>query len=105
MAEQFHFDPDSYIDLVTSEVPAYQRLQDAVVEASGGIDAWRVLDLGAGTGVTAQRVASRHPEAKIVGVDESAAMLEHTRRLPPRGDFRVARIEDELSSGPFDVVV
>jgi len=41
----------------------------------------------------------------VVGIDESAAMLAHVRRLLPRADFRVARVEDELSAGPFEIVV
>jgi SAM-dependent methyltransferase len=105
MGEQFHFDPDSYVDLVTAEVPAYARPQEVVVEATTGIDARRVLDLGAGTGVTAYGVASRHPDSQIVGIDQSAAMLEHARRLLPHADFRVSRLEDDLPAGPFDVVV
>ena len=32
-------------------------------------------------------------------------MLEHARRLLPFADFRVARIEDELPTGPFEIVV
>jgi len=44
MGEQFHLDPDSYIDLVTSEVPACRRLQDASWRHRG-VDARRVLDL------------------------------------------------------------
>jgi SAM-dependent methyltransferase len=105
MGEQFHFDPASYADLITSEVPAYHRLQDTVAEATMEIDARRILDLGAGTGMTAYRVAARHPDAKVVGIDENAAMLEYARRLLPHADFRVARIEDDLPTGPFDVVV
>jgi tRNA (cmo5U34)-methyltransferase len=105
VGDQFHFDPDSYLDLVTSEVPAYWRLQAAVAEANAGIDARRILDLGAGTGVTAQLVASHHPDAEIVGIDESPAMLEQARRSLPSADFRVTRLEDELPAGPFDIVV
>jgi tRNA (cmo5U34)-methyltransferase len=105
MGEQFHFDPDSYADLVKSEVPAYQSLQVAVAEATTDIEARRILDLGSGTGVTAHGVASRHRDAMVVGIDESDTMLEHARRLLPHADFRVGRLEDELPTGPFDVVV
>jgi trans-aconitate methyltransferase len=105
VGQQFHFHPESYLDLVTSEVPGYHRLQDAVSEATEGMNLRRVLDLGAGTGVTAQRIASRHPAAEIVGIDESPTMLEYARRALPSANFRVRRLEDELPSGPFDVVV
>jgi tRNA (cmo5U34)-methyltransferase len=104
MGEQFHFDPATYIDMVTSEVPAYERLQQAVADATTGT-ASRVLDLGTGTGVTALRVLARHPGAELTGIDESAGMLDHARRALPAADLRVARLEDPLPAGPFDLIV
>ena len=105
VGEQFHFDPDTYLDLITAEVPGYLRLQDAVARAIMGLTVGRVLELGAGTGVTTQRIASGYPEAKIVGVDESTAMLEHARRSVPQADLRVGRLEQALPAGPFDLAV
>ena len=105
MGGQFHFDPESYMELVTAEVPGYERLQAAVGRATDGLIVRRLLDLGTGTGVTAQRIVSLHPGADVVGVDESAAMLEHARRALPGADLRVGRLEDELPAGPFDLVV
>ena len=104
MGEQFHFDPATYMDMVTSEVPAYERLRDAVAQATAGTAA-RVLDLGTGTGVTALKILERHPGAELTGIDESAGMLEHARRALPAAELRVARLEDELPDGPFDLVV
>ncbi|HEY3190579.1 MAG TPA: class I SAM-dependent methyltransferase, partial [Solirubrobacteraceae bacterium] len=77
---QFHFDPDSYAQLMAEEVPSYDALQAAVAEASAAVaPAARVLELGTGTGVTAQAVLARHPGATLVGVDASEAMLSHAR--------------------------
>ncbi len=105
MGEQFHFDPDTYLDLITAEVPGYLRLQDAVARAIMGLTVGRVLELGVGTGVTTQRIASCYPEAEIVGVDESAAMLEHARWSLPQAELRVGRLEQALPAGPFDLAV
>ncbi len=108
MGEQFHFDPSTYLELVTSEVPAYPRLQDEVAAATAGLlsPVRRVLDLGTGTGETARRVLARHPDAALTGIDESEGMLAAARTvLGPAADLRVARLEDELPSGPFDLVV
>ena len=103
---QFHFDPDSYAALMAEEVPAYERLQDEVAAASRGRPAARVLDLGTGTGVTALRVLAAHPDARLVGIDESADMLAVARKaLPPESDLRVSQLEDPLPPGPFDLVV
>jgi tRNA (cmo5U34)-methyltransferase len=102
---QFHFHPDSYLELVTAEVPAYSRLQNAVAEAAAGIDASRILDLATGTGVTAQHVALGYPRAKLVGIDESDAMLDVARRALPDAELHVSRLQDELPAGPFDLIV
>ncbi|MGH3041447.1 MAG: class I SAM-dependent methyltransferase [Candidatus Rokuibacteriota bacterium] len=71
----------------------------------------RVLDLGTGTGKAAQLVAGRFPEAQVVGVDLSPAMVEQAGRLlPPElagrvrfevGDASALRFDD----GIFDLVV
>jgi hypothetical protein len=47
---QFHFDPATYLGTIRTEVPAYDELQDAVVDATAGIQAERVLELGVGRG-------------------------------------------------------
>jgi tRNA (cmo5U34)-methyltransferase len=105
VGDQFHFHPETYLELVRSEVPAYERLQDVVAQLTSGLDARSILDLGVGTGVTSQRVLTEHADARLVGVDENSAMLEHARRALPAADLRTARLEDPLPQGPFDLVV
>ena len=102
---QFHFDPSSYMDMITSEMPGYARLQRELAEASG-CGARSVLELGTGTGETARRLLDAHPHAFLVGVDASAAMLEVARDALPAGrfDLRVGPIEGDLPEGPFDLV-
>jgi tRNA (cmo5U34)-methyltransferase len=102
---QFHFRPETYLEMMLSEVPAYEELEDRTAEATVGIEAARILDLGAGTGETAIRVAEKHPTALLIGIDESPEMLAHARRRLPEGDFRVGRLEDPLPQGAFDLVV
>jgi tRNA (cmo5U34)-methyltransferase len=116
---QFHFDPASYLQTIRKEVPAYDELQNAVAEATAGIQVERVLELGVGTGETSRRVlelgvgtgeTSRrvldlHPEAEFVGIDESAEMLSAASEDVAGADLRVSRLEDPLPEGPFDLVV
>lgn len=105
MAEQFHFHPETYADLVRAEVPGYDRLQDTLADAAAEIEAERVLDLGSGTGETMRRVAARHPTARFVGVEELPAMRAAALEAMPGADLRLARLQDPLPEGPFDVVI
>jgi tRNA (cmo5U34)-methyltransferase len=100
---QFHFHPESYLELMTSEMPDYYRLQDEAAAATGA-GARRILELGTGTGETARRVLERHPGASLVGVDVSDDMLSVARSRLPGADLRVERLEDPLPEGPFDLV-
>jgi tRNA (cmo5U34)-methyltransferase len=110
---QFHFDPVTYLDLMRQELPAYERLQEAVAAASAGpavaavAAVGSVLDLGTGTGETLAAVLSRHPGAAAVGVDQSEAMLAAARQrlAGDRVELRVAELTDPLPAGPFDLVV
>jgi tRNA (cmo5U34)-methyltransferase len=101
---QFHFDPDTYLETMRKEVPAYDELQDAVAEATAGIHAEHVLELGVGTGETSKRVLGLHPEAELIGIDESPAMLA-AAAADLAADLRVSRFEDPLPEGTFDLVV
>jgi tRNA (cmo5U34)-methyltransferase len=66
----------------------------------------RVLDLGAGTGMLAARVAAAYPEAELVLTDGAPAMLEQARAaLDPRAQLHVADLADPLPGGGFDAVV
>jgi tRNA (cmo5U34)-methyltransferase len=100
---QFHFHPDAYRELMLSEMPGYFRLQH-VAAAATGTGARRLLELGTGTGETARRVLERHPEAALVGIDASEDMLAVAREALPGADLRVARLQDPLPPGPFDLV-
>jgi tRNA (cmo5U34)-methyltransferase len=103
---QFHWDPAGYLDLMRKEVPDYERLQDEAVAATGA-RARSVLELGTGTGETARRVLARHPHALLLGLDASSRMLAQARGALPtdRVQLLVARLEDPLPAGPFDLVV
>ena len=103
--EQFHFDPATYLDMVREEVPAYDELQDAVAAATAGGRVERVLELGVGTGETSRRVLDTHPGVELIGIDESADMLAAASAQVEGADLRVARLEDPLPEGTFDLVV
>lgn len=103
MAAQFHWDPERYLDLITSEVPRFEELQEATVEAIP-LAVGRVLELGIGTGETTRRLLARHPEAIVTGLDSSPQMVFRARELGVE-EVRLARMEDPLPDGPWDLVI
>jgi tRNA (cmo5U34)-methyltransferase len=102
---ELDWDPDLYGTDIREEIARYDELQDAVAEATRGLTAHSVLELGIGTGETARRVRALHPSASWTGIDSSAAMLERARKTLPGADLRLARIEDPLPEGSFDLVL
>ncbi|MCD6015822.1 MAG: putative methyltransferase [Solirubrobacterales bacterium] len=103
MAAQFHWDPERYLDLITSEVPRFEELQEATVKAIP-FAVGRVLELGIGTGETTRRLLARHPEAIVTGLDSSPQMVFRARELGVE-EVRLARMEDPLPDGPWDLVI
>ena len=99
---QFHFDPGSYLENIQADIPVFDELQEETARATEGRDVRDVLELGVGTGETSRRVLARHRGARLVGIDESEAMLAAAGL---EGDLRVSRLEDPLPEGPFDLVV
>jgi tRNA (cmo5U34)-methyltransferase len=103
--EEFRFTPEGYLESMLQEIPGYEELQGETAHATEGVRAGRILELGVGTGETARRVLERHPAAHLTGIDASPEMLEEARRRLPGADLWVARLEDPLPEGPFDLVV
>jgi SAM-dependent methyltransferase len=63
----------------------------------------RVLDIGTGTGQGTRLLATRFPEADVVGVDLSPDMIDEARRLLPSGlAARVRYQVGDAASLPFD---
>jgi tRNA (cmo5U34)-methyltransferase len=102
---EWEWNPETYLAEMAAEIPGYEDLQEAVAASTAEIEPARVLELGTGTGETARRVLALHPDADWVGIDASEPMLARARERLPKADLRLQRLEDELPSGPFDLVV
>ena len=98
--------PEGYRQFVAG-IPEYEELHHAVVSASLGAPATRILDLGTGSGETAQRLLAAHPDAELTGLDLNPRMLETAAaRLPSdRVRLMVGDIAGALPDGPFGLVV
>jgi tRNA (cmo5U34)-methyltransferase len=99
---QFHWKPDTYLDLIRAEVPRYDELQDAAIAAIPFAPE-RVLELGMGTGETTRRLIEAYPDAWVIGLDSSPDMVFRAREA--YDDVQLARIEDPLPDGPWDLVI
>lgn len=102
MSPEPKWDPENYLEMIRSEVPGFDRLQEAAVEAVP-FPPELVLDLGIGTGETSRRLLEAYPEARITGLDSSPDMVFRAREMGI--EVRLARMEDPLPDGPWDLVV
>src|SRR6201995_132987 len=98
----FSWKPDGYLETIRAEVPGYDELQDAAIAATPFAPE-RVLELGMGTGETTRRLIEAYPDAWVVGLDSSPDMVFHLRGM--YDDVQLARIEDPLPDGPWDLVI
>ena len=62
------------------------------------------VDLGCGPGNSTALLRAAWPEARIIGVDNSAAMLAQAAQALPDCEFITANIEDWQPSEPADVI-
>jgi tRNA (cmo5U34)-methyltransferase len=99
---QFHFEPETYEEMIREDVPSYDELQRVTVEAVP-FAPQRVLELGVGTGETTRRLLARFPDAEVTGLDSTPEMVFAARELGI--EVRLARMEDPLPDGPWDLVI
>ena len=104
-ARQWFFDAWSRVyDTRIVQRATYRPVQDAVIEALGHGMHRRVLDIGCGTGLLAQRVAAL-PKTRVIGCDFSRGML--TRAAARARGYWVQADATRLPFGDaaFDAVV
>ncbi|MFF4403825.1 methyltransferase domain-containing protein [Streptomyces sp. NPDC001404] len=75
---------DVFPEHVRASVPFYDAIQDLVAEAADWLlpDGGLVVDLGAATGITVHRIATRHPERTLRAVlyDNEPSMLDRASK-------------------------
>ncbi len=99
---QFDWTPVTYLGRIRSKVPRYDELQEQAVAAIP-FPPERVLELGMGTGETTRRLIEAYPDAWVVGLDASPDMVFRARKT--YDDVQLARMEDPLPDGPWDLVI
>lgn len=99
---QFDWKPEVYLERIRAEVPGYDELQDQSVAAIP-FPPERVLELGMGTGETTRRLIEAFPDAWVIGLDSSPDMVFRARQS--YDEVQLARMEDPLPDGPWDLVI
>jgi tRNA (cmo5U34)-methyltransferase len=99
---QFDWTPDEYLQRIRARIPRYDELQQEAVKAIPFAPE-RVLELGMGTGETTRRLIEAYPDAWVVGLDSSPDMVFRARQT--YDDVQLARMEDPLPDGPWDLVI
>jgi tRNA (cmo5U34)-methyltransferase len=99
---QFDWTPETYLERIRSRIPRYDELQEQAV-AAVPFPPKRVLELGMGTGETTRRLIDAYPDAWVIGLDSSPDMVFRARQT--YDDVQLARMEDPLPDGPWDLVV
>lgn len=99
---QFDWTPEVYLERIRSQVPRYDELQREAI-AAVPFPPERVLELGMGTGETTRRLIEAYPAAWVVGLDSSPDMVFRARQS--YDDVQLARMEDPLPDGPWDLVI
>ncbi len=94
--------PEVYLERIRSQIPRYDELQEQAIAAIP-FPPERVLALGMGTGETTRRLIEAHPDACVVGLDSSPDMVFRARQS--YDDVQLARMEDPLPDGPWDLVI
>ena len=99
---QFDWTPEIYLERIRSQIPRYDELQEQAIAAIPFAPE-RVLELGMGTGETTRRLIEAHPDAWVIGLDASPDMVFRARQS--YDDVQLARMEDPLPDGPWDLVI
>jgi trans-aconitate 2-methyltransferase len=92
--------PASYLKFEDERTRAARDLL-ARVRAEG---VRRIVDVGCGPGNSTEWLAMRYPEAEVLGLDNSPAMLEEARRRLPNVRFELANAEVWVPDAAVDLV-
>jgi len=99
---RFDWTPEVYLERIRSQIPRYDELQEQAIAAIP-FPPERVLELGMGTGETTNRLLEAYPDAWVIGLDASPDMVFRARQT--YDDVQLARMEDPLPDGPWDLVI
>lgn len=94
------WDPQQYLKFGAERLrPALDLLARVPIDAP-----LEIADLGCGTGTMTALVRDRWPDARVVGIDNSAPMLERARAAVPGVTWQTADIAAWTPAAPIDLL-
>lgn len=109
--EHFEMKYYDYDKLIRNLIPKYEEMHKLVVENLGFPQntKLKILDLGIGTGQTAQHILEKFPNAQIDGIDISKKMIEQgeirLKKFLKRVNFTESDIYNVKFTEKYDAVV
>ncbi|MBS0847300.1 trans-aconitate 2-methyltransferase [Citrobacter sp. JGM124] len=94
------WNPISYLQFATERTRPAEELANRINYPQ----ARSIIDLGCGPGNSTAVLCKKYPVAKIVGIDNSPAMLEKARNMLPGCQFEAADISNWRSQKKQDVI-
>lgn len=94
-------DSAQFIDMGEVMTPARDDMGQALLDAVPALpdDAFLAVEIGCGAGWLSEALLVRYPQARVIAIDGSAAMVRHAAdRLSPFGDraeVRLGRLEEQ----------
>ena len=76
-----HYETQKYDDDIVRSIPGHKELHKHIEQLIESLPKQpKILELGIGTGLTAERILSKRPNAEYIAVDFSEQMLAETRK-------------------------
>lgn len=92
--------PDQYLRFADLRTRPARDLLERVEQARPAL----VVDVGCGAGSSTALLVERWPQARVIGVDTSARMLERARTLVPTAELVRADLTEWMPPAPVQVV-
>lgn len=95
------WDPDQYSRF---EAERDRAALDLLLRLPGDLEPRLIVDLGCGAGQHAALLKRRHPGARVIGLDSSAAMLDQARALGTDVEWGQADLATWAPDAPVDLI-
>ncbi len=94
------WNPEMYLKFDKERTQPSVDLVSRIIKDTPG----KIIDIGCGPGNSTQVLVKRWPNSKVVGVDNSPAMIEKAKKDYPGQTWQILDVGKDLIEGKFDIV-